>query len=73
MNNTAIIQGSMSAIAQQSGKSIAETFINANAIIIVDTSGSMDQSDARNDKTRYQVACDELANLQKSLPASWHY
>ena len=44
---TAIIQGSMSAIAKQSGKSIAETFINANAIIIVDTSGSMHATDSR--------------------------
>lgn len=66
--NTAIIQGSLGAVAAQNKTSIAESFINANAIIIVDTSGSMDQSDARNGKTRYQVACDELANLQKTLP-----
>ena len=68
MSNTAIIQGSMSAIAQQSGKSIAETFINANAIIIVDTSGSMHATDSRGGKSRYDVACAELKHLQGSLP-----
>lgn len=66
--NNAIIQGSLGAVAQQNKTSIAESFVNANAIIIVDTSGSMDQSDARNGKTRYQVACDELANLQRTMP-----
>jgi len=67
MNNV-IIQGSMSAIAKQSGKSIAETFINANAIIIVDTSGSMHATDSRGGKSRYDVACAELKHLQGSLP-----
>lgn len=68
MTNNAIVQGSMSAIAQQSGKSIAETFINASAIIIVDTSGSMHQCDSRGGKSRYDVACAELKHLQGSLP-----
>lgn len=65
---TAIIQGSIGAVAQQSGKSIAESFINADAIIIVDTSGSMETTDSRGGKSRYDVACEELKNLQASLP-----
>lgn len=68
MSNNAIVQGSMSAIAQQSGKSIAETFISANAIIIVDTSSSMHIDDSRGGKSRYAVACAELQHLQASLP-----
>lgn len=64
----AIVQGSLSAIAQQNNQSIAETFINADCIILVDTSGSMAACDARGGKSRYEVACEELKNLQGSMP-----
>jgi uncharacterized protein with von Willebrand factor type A (vWA) domain len=64
----AIIPGSISAIAQQEGKSISETFMSAEVIAIIDVSGSMDQRDSRGGKSRYDVACSELASLQKSLP-----
>lgn len=67
MNNS-IIPGSLGAIAADNKTSIAESFVNANAIIIVDTSGSMCQTDARGGKSRYDVACDELKKLQASLP-----
>lgn len=68
MNQTAIIKGSIGAIAKQNNKSLAETFLSCDVIIIVDTSGSMDTNDSRNNKTRYETACDELAALQNSLP-----
>jgi len=67
MNNQ-IIPGSIGAVAQQNGQSIAETFMNADVIILVDTSGSMDQHDSRDSRSRYDVACEELKNLQASLP-----
>lgn len=67
MNNS-IIKGSLGAIAKQSGKSIAESFISADVIVIVDTSGSMAANDSRNDHSRYDVACEELRNLQNSMP-----
>lgn len=63
-----IIQGSLGAIAQQQNQSIAETFLNAEVIIIVDTSASMCQQDSRGGRSRYKVACEELKNLQASLP-----
>jgi len=66
--NTQIIQGSLGAIAQQNGKSIAESFVNADCIILVDTSSSMGQHDSRGGQSRYEVACEELKNLQASLP-----
>jgi Mg-chelatase subunit ChlD len=66
--NTQLVPGSLSAIAQQNNASIAETFISADVIIIVDTSGSMAAEDARDGKSRYDVACEELKNLQASLP-----
>ena len=65
---TQIIPGSIGAVAQQSGKSIAESFVNADVVIVVDTSGSMDACDSRGGKSRYDVACEELKSLQASLP-----
>ncbi|RJR10016.1 VWA domain-containing protein [Candidatus Parcubacteria bacterium] len=66
--STAIIPGSLGAIAQKNNVSIAETFVNADAIIIVDTSGSMDAHDSRGGRSRYEVACEELTQLQNTLP-----
>ncbi len=68
MTTTQLVKGSINAIAQQENKSIAETFINADVIIIVDTSGSMAADDTSNGMTRYEKACEELRNLQASLP-----
>jgi len=68
MNNNQIIPGSIGAVAQQNNQSIAETFMNADVIILVDTSGSMDQHDSRDNRSRYEVACEELKNLQAHLP-----
>jgi len=64
----AIVPGSLSAIARQENKSIAETFVNADLIVIVDTSGSMATHDSRDGKSRYDVACEELAALQTHHP-----
>ena len=64
----AIVQGSLGQVAKQNNQSIAESFVNSSAIIIVDTSGSMSQTDSRGGKSRYDVACQELKNLQASLP-----
>lgn len=66
--DTQIVQGSLGAIATQSGKSIAETFVNADAIILIDTSSSMSQEDSRGGNSRYEIACEELRKLQARLP-----
>lgn len=66
--NNAIITGSLSAIAKQDGKSLAESFVNCDYMVLIDTSGSMSAQDSRNGKSRYDVACEELASLQNSLP-----
>lgn len=57
----ALIPGSLQAIAKQEGKSIAETFLSADAIILVDVSGSMAGQP-------YDQACTELRKLQDDLP-----
>lgn len=68
MNKNAIIQGSIGAIAKQQNRSIAETFVSADVIAIVDTSGSMAANDSRGGQSRFDIACEELANLQNSMP-----
>ena len=66
--NRQMVTGSLGAIAQREGKSLAETFLSAEAVVLVDTSGSMDSRDARGGRSRYETACDELAKLQNSMP-----
>lgn len=67
MNNQ-IIPGSLGAIAHQNNKSIAETFLSCDIIVIVDCSGSMSTTDSRGGKSRADVANAELAALQNNLP-----
>lgn len=67
----AVAKGSLADIAQRAGQSIAQSFIDVDAIVMVDTSGSMYASDVRpNDHsyTRFKAACDELERLQRDLP-----
>lgn len=66
--STAIVPGSLSAIAKETNTSIAEAFLGVDVIVIVDVSGSMAAADALGGRTRYTVACEELARLQEQLP-----
>lgn len=66
MNN--LVVGSIGALAQQNNKSLAESFVSADVVIIVDVSGSMGDHDSRGGKARYEIACEELVQLQQNLP-----
>lgn len=68
MTSQALVPGSLGAISKQNNQSLAETFLSVDALVIVDTSGSMDSRDARGGRERYAVACEELQQLQASLP-----
>lgn len=78
MTKTAIIPGSLGAIANHNNMSLAETFMNCDALLLVDQSGSMACHDAPTNKraefgtspyqSRYDAADQELARLQKELP-----
>lgn len=69
MTTTALVPGSIGAMAQQGNKSIAEIFSSLTEVIaLVDVSGSMDSHDSRDGRSRYEVACEELAKLQAKLP-----
>ena len=67
MNNQ-IVPGSLSSIAKRDGQSLAEIFMSADCVVIVDTSGSMEQNDSRGGRSRYEIACEELRQLQANLP-----
>lgn len=56
-----LVPGSLAAVAKRDNQSIAETFLSADAIILVDTSGSMCGRP-------YDQACAELRKLQADLP-----
>lgn len=62
--NRALVPGSIGAMAERNGKPLAESFMGADIIVVVDTSGSMDTRDSRGGKSRYEVACEELRQLQ---------
>jgi len=67
---TQLVPGSLASIAQQSGQSLAQSFMSADVIVMVDTSGSMAERDVLGEvaRTRYQAACDELTKLQAQYP-----
>ena len=66
--STAITVGSIADLAAKSGTSLAESFISCDAVVIIDVSGSMGAHDSRGNKSRYDVALEELAALQEALP-----
>jgi len=65
---TAIVPGSIADLAGRNGTGIAESILNAEVVILVDVSGSMNTRDARGSQRRYDVACQELARLQQQMP-----
>ena len=67
-SQTQVVKGSLTDIAKQNSTSLAETFLSADVIVLVDTSSSMEAHDAPGGKSRYDAACTELANLQATIP-----
>lgn len=66
--NQNIVAGSLGAVAQKNGTSIAMGFMGVKAFVMVDVSSSMDTPDAANGKTRYEAACEQLERLQGEMP-----
>lgn len=67
-NGRAIVPGSLAAVSGKENMSLAESFLNVDALILVDTSASMHATDAAGGVERYRAACDELKRLQATLP-----
>lgn len=68
MTKKALIPGSLSAIAQRNGIGIAESFLSADVILLVDMSGSMASEDAPGGISRFEAAERELRTLQERFP-----
>ena len=68
MNSLTVVPGSLLDAAQRGNISLAESFLSCDALVIVDSSGSMISRDASDSRTRHQAARDELRTLQSSLP-----
>lgn len=62
------IQGSLSHVARKKNQSLAESFLNAEIVILLDDSVSMGSQDAPNGLTRREMAKKELVRLQKQNP-----
>jgi Mg-chelatase subunit ChlD len=67
--NKALVKGSLTALSQRDDLSLAESFLNVDAILIVDMSGSMGAEDAPGGISRWQAAEDELLRLQEQMPS----
>ena len=68
MNNNALVKGSLSALSERDNMSLAESFLNVDAILLVDMSGSMEARDAPGGISRYEAAESELLRLQEENP-----
>ena len=67
MNNQ-LVKGSLSALSERDNMSLAESFLNVDAILLVDMSGSMSAHDAPGGISRYEAAEAELVRLQEENP-----
>lgn len=63
-----IVPGSVQSVAQSTGKSLAESFMACDVVVIIDTSGSMAMKDSRCGLSRYDAACEDLASIQGRMP-----
>lgn len=66
--NQSLTYGSLGEMAQRAGKSIAETFMQADCIVMIDISLSMSEHDCLEGQRRYDAALAELAKLQRQIP-----
>ncbi len=66
--NNAIVSGSLSDIAQTKNQSLAESFLNAEMVILLDNSGSMATGDAPGKRMRREMAEEHLTRIQGKFP-----
>lgn len=68
MSNTQLVRGSLQDVAISNRQSLAKAFMGAEALVLVDISGSMTALDAQGGRSRFSVASDQLVRLQKEQP-----
>ena len=68
MSTNAIVPGSLAAVANRDGLSLAESFLNCEILVVIDQSGSMWAKDVSGGRTRLGAAETELSRIQKQNP-----
>jgi len=63
-----IVQGSIGSMMESQGKNLAQAMLDIKAVVIIDVSGSMANKDDGKEKTRFEIANDELATVQTNNP-----
>lgn len=63
-----IIVGSQQDIANRQNISLAESFLSAEMVVVLDNSGSMEYRDTPQGKSRVDVAANHLTHLQGKYP-----
>jgi len=66
--SNAIVTGSLAAVAQRDGMSLAQSFLSCDVLVLIDQSGSMAARDATGGRSRYDAADAELTRLQGQHP-----
>lgn len=68
MSDTQLVYGSLQDVAQREKKSVAYAFLSVDALVMLDTSGSMMMADCQNGQRRYDSATEQLIRLQRDQP-----
>jgi hypothetical protein len=66
--NEALVKGSLLDVAARNNYSVAQAFLSADAIVMVDTSISMSDRDCPGGQSRFSCAREQLIRLQRDLP-----
>lgn len=67
MKKFEITKGSISDLMQREDVSLAESFLTCDCVVLFDVSGSMENDDGTG-KSRFVRGCEQLKELQASLP-----
>ena len=68
MKHLTVVPGSQLDAAKKSGLTLAQSFLSAELVILLDNSGSMGSADAPGNKTRQEYAGEQLLRIQGQNP-----
>lgn len=62
------VKGSLQSVANKTGITVAQAFVDCEIVVLMDVSASMTIDDYNDGNTRYKKACNQLAKLQGENP-----
>ncbi len=68
MKHLTVVPGSQLDAARKAGLTLAQSFLNAELVVLLDNSGSMSSADAPGDKTRRDYAGEQMRRIQGQNP-----